>query len=121
MTMKRVILEMGAGNDLHGGDYTKAALRAVQDALHHSSLTLFRALDIPHSDMQVKVTIGVQDPDQVDIAQLAAHIPRGQPDITVTFGGQNIKDPETDSCAVIASCAVEAFVPINARDWVVRS
>ncbi len=37
--LKRVILEMGAGNDLHGGDYTKAALRAVQDALHHSALT----------------------------------------------------------------------------------
>ncbi|MBX9697999.1 MAG: Lin0512 family protein, partial [Acetobacteraceae bacterium] len=30
MTPKRVILEMGHGNDLHGGDYTKAALRAVQ-------------------------------------------------------------------------------------------
>ena len=104
--MKRLILEMGSGNDLYGMNYTKAAIRA---------------LDIPHSDMQVKVTIGVQDPDQVDIAQLAAHIPRGQPDITVTFGGQNIKDPETDSCAVIASCAVEAFVPINPRDWVVRS
>ena len=35
MPAKRVILELGTGNDLHGGDYTKAALRAVQDALHH--------------------------------------------------------------------------------------
>ena len=33
MPAKRVILELGTGNDLHGGDYTKAALRAVQDAL----------------------------------------------------------------------------------------
>ena len=31
MAQKRVILELGTGNDLHGGDYTKAALRAVQD------------------------------------------------------------------------------------------
>ncbi|MEA2775561.1 MAG: hypothetical protein QOF90_967, partial [Acetobacteraceae bacterium] len=38
MARKRVILELGTGNDLHGGDYTKAALRAVQDAIHHSSL-----------------------------------------------------------------------------------
>ncbi|MGB0608085.1 MAG: Lin0512 family protein [Paracoccaceae bacterium] len=118
--MKRLILEMGAGNDLYGMDYTKAAIRALDNALHHSSLMLFRALDIPHGDMPVKVTIGVQEPDQVDIEKLAAHIPRGQPDITVTFGGQNIKDPETDSCAVVASCAVEAFVPINARDWLVK-
>ena len=29
MTAKRVILELGAGNNLHGGDYTKAAMRAV--------------------------------------------------------------------------------------------
>lgn len=118
--MKRLILEMGAGNDLYGMDYTKAAVRALDNALHHSSLTLFRALDIPHGDMQVKVTIGVQDPDQVAAEKLAARIPRGMPDITVTFGGQNIKDPETDSCAVVASCAVEALVPITARDWVVK-
>ena len=43
---KRVILEMGTGNDLHGGDYTKAALRAVQDALHHSSLSLIRSFGL---------------------------------------------------------------------------
>jgi len=42
MSLKRVILELGAGNDLHGGDYTKAAIRAVQDAIHHSSLSMIR-------------------------------------------------------------------------------
>ena len=46
MTKKRVILEMGAGNDLHGGNYTKAACRAVDDALHHSSLTMIRTLGV---------------------------------------------------------------------------
>ena len=44
MPAKRVILELGTGNDLHGGDYTKAAVRAVQDAIHHSSLSLIRSL-----------------------------------------------------------------------------
>ena len=60
MALKRVIMEMGAGNDLHGGDYTKAALRAVQDALHHSSLSLIRSLGLDSKAMQVEVTIGVQ-------------------------------------------------------------
>ena len=46
MTMKRAILEIGMGNDLHGGDYTKAAQRAVNDALHHSSLSFIRTLNI---------------------------------------------------------------------------
>ena len=59
MAQKRVILELGTGNDLHGGDYTKAALRAVQDALHHSSLSFVRSLGLNIKQMQVDVTIGV--------------------------------------------------------------
>jgi uncharacterized protein (TIGR02058 family) len=58
MAARRVILEMGTGNDLHGGDYTKAAVRAVQDAIHHSSLTLIRSLGIDAREMQLDVTIG---------------------------------------------------------------
>ncbi len=54
--MQRLILEIGTGNDLYGGNYTKAACRAVQDAIHHSSLILFRSLDISHEKMQVNVT-----------------------------------------------------------------
>ena len=42
--MQRLILEIGTGNDLYGGNYTKAACRAVQDAIHHSSLILFLSL-----------------------------------------------------------------------------
>ena len=34
MPLKRIILELGTGNDLYGEDYTKAAVRAVQDAMH---------------------------------------------------------------------------------------
>ena len=44
MPKTRVILELGSGNDLHGSDYTKAALRAVQDALHHSALSFILSL-----------------------------------------------------------------------------
>jgi uncharacterized protein (TIGR02058 family) len=67
MPKMRVILELGSGNDLHGSDYTKAALRAVQDALHHSSLSFVRSLQIDKTKLNVEVTIGVQRPEQVDI------------------------------------------------------
>src|SRR5262252_11251277 len=78
MPLKRIILELGAGNDLHGGDYTKAALRAVQDALHHSSLTMLRALKVnPKTSMFVNVTIGVQQPDKVDVEKVRASLPHG--------------------------------------------
>ena len=60
--MKLVILEMGTGNDLYGEDYTKAACRAVDDALHHSSIILFRSLGYDHADMEVRVTVAVQAP-----------------------------------------------------------
>ena len=78
MAQKRVILELGTGNDLHGGDYTKAALRAVQDALHHSSLAMLRALKVDSkTSMFVNVTIGVQQPDRVDLEKVKASLPHG--------------------------------------------
>ena len=61
MPKKRVILELGSGNDLHGSDYTKAALRAVQDALHHSSLAFIRSLKIDKSKLEVDVTDAVRN------------------------------------------------------------
>ena len=51
MTMKRAILEMGMGNDLHGEDYTKAAERAIKDALHHSSLSFIRTLTVSYTHL----------------------------------------------------------------------
>jgi uncharacterized protein (TIGR02058 family) len=117
MVEKRVILEMGSGNDLYGGDYTKAACRAVQDALHHSSIVLFRSLGLDHHDMRVQVTIGVQEPDKVDTARVAAELPRGRAEVTAVHGGLNVHDAEQDTTHVIATAAVEAFLPIDAAAW----
>lgn len=119
--MKRIILEMGTGNDLYGADYNKAACRAVQDALHHSSLILFRSLGFDHADMVVKVTIGVQDPEKVDCATVAATLPRGQAQVTAVKGGQNVIDPDHDTVSVIATAAVEAYLEIDAHDWVLSA
>lgn len=106
MTARRVILEMGAGNDLHGGDYTKAALRAVQDALHHSSLTMLRSLQVDPKTMLVDVTIGVQRPDQVDAERVRASLPHGIVTVQVVKGGLDVPDDERDDVAVIASAAI---------------
>ena len=106
MPLKRVILEMGAGNDLHGGDYTKAALRAVQDALHHSSLALVRSLGLDSKTMQVEVTIGVQKPEHVDVAAVKASLPHGQVTVKVVRGGLDVPPEGSHDAAVIASAAV---------------
>ncbi len=106
MKGKRVIVEMGSGNDLHGGDYTKAAVRAVEDAIHHSSLTFVRTLGVDPRTMQVEVTIGVQQPDKVDAAAVKAALPHGQVTVNVVKGGLDIPDEEAGDIAVIASAAV---------------
>jgi uncharacterized protein (TIGR02058 family) len=108
MALKRVILEMGTGNDLHGGDYTKAALRAVQDAIHHSSLSMIRTLGIDSkTQMTVDVTIGVQQPDKVDAEKVRASLPHGKASVKVVKGGLDIPDDSFGDVAVIASAAVE--------------
>ena len=106
MPSKRVILELGTGNDLHGGDYTKAALRAVQDALHHSSLSLIRSLGLDSKTMLVEVTIGVQQPDRVDAEAVRATLPHGKATVKVVKGGLDIPDETSSDVAVIASAAV---------------
>ncbi|HJS87020.1 MAG TPA: Lin0512 family protein [Acetobacteraceae bacterium] len=104
--MRRVILELGAGNDLHGGDYTKAAVRAVQDAIHHSSLTLIRTLGLDARAMQVEVTIGVQRPERVDQAAVRAALPHGTVTVRVVKGGLDVAHEGEGDVAVIASAAV---------------
>ena len=116
--MKRIILEMGTGNDLYGEDYTKAACRAVDDALHHSSLIIFRSLNIDHSEMDVSVTIAVQQPAEVDPAKVAKRLPRGKVRVQVVFGGLDIVDNEHDTKSVVATAAVEAFLDIDEKQWV---
>lgn len=108
MSSPRIILKMGMGNDLYGEDYTKAACRAIQDALHHSSLVLFRSLDIDPNKMEVTVTIGVQQPKEVDKEAIKAQLPYGEVTVRTVMGGLNMPDHQNDTLTAIASAAVEA-------------
>ncbi len=112
MPKKRVILELGSGNDLHGSDYTKAALRAVQDALHHSSLAFIRSLAIDKKSIDVEVTIGVQHPEKVDIEKVKASLPVGRVTVKAVKGGLDVPDPENNDPAVIASAAIAVRVDL---------
>lgn len=107
----RLIIEMGMGNDMYGQDYTKAAKRAIEDAIRHSSLPIFEATGLSHDEMRVQVTVGVQDPGALDCAALAAGLPRGRAEVRAVKGGLNVENPETGGVIVIAQAAVEAFLP----------
>jgi len=111
MPKKRVILELGSGNDLHGSNYTKAALRAVQDALHHSSLAFLRSLKLDKK-VDVEVTIGVQRPEQVDLDEVKKSLPVGNVTVTAVKGGLDVADSENNDPAVIASAAIAVRIEL---------
>jgi uncharacterized protein (TIGR02058 family) len=113
MPRTRVILELGSGNDLHGSNYTKAALRAVQDALHHSSLSFVRSLKIDKSKLDVDVTIGVQRPELVDLDEVRKSLPIGNVTVKAVKGGLDVPDPENKDPAVIASAAIAVRIEVE--------
>ena len=111
MKDRRFIIEMGMGNDLHGQDYSKAALRAVENAMRRSSLPILGLEGLDRAALRIVVTIGVQAPERVDTGPIAALFPPGDVSITVTHGGLDSTNPQTGETIVIAAAAVEAFLP----------
>ena len=71
MAWKRLVMELGMGTDIRGSDYTKAAMRAVHNALRQNSLVVADAFGKSRDEMRVDIHIGVQDPEAVDIEVLA--------------------------------------------------
>lgn len=106
MALKRAILELGTGNDLHGSNYTTAALRAVQDALHHSSLAFVRSLGMDVNAIEVEVTIGVQKPEKVDQEAVRKSLPRGRVTVKVVKGGLDVPQEGAHDEIVIAAAAI---------------
>jgi uncharacterized protein (TIGR02058 family) len=87
MAWKRMVLQIGMGTDIRGADYTKAAVRALRDALWHNSLSVADAVGLHVDSMQVEVTIGVPMPEQVDKAQVLAVLPHTGTVNVVEAGG----------------------------------
>ena len=106
MARVRCITEMGMGVDVHGKAATKAARRAVSDAIRHSSLGFFRMLGKTAKDMFVDVTIGVPDPDAVDTAAVVKELPYGTVTVTAGKGGLKVDDERGGDAIVIANAAV---------------
>jgi len=114
MAKKRVAMELGMGTSLRRQDYTNAAVRALQDALWHNSLTMADAFGFSRDDMIV----------EVDIDAVKAVLPYGQPHIRVVHGGLDIaksakpgKESPTDAeRTVIAQAAVNVYFDIEPAD-----
>ena len=84
-------VQMGMGTDLKEQDYTKAARRAVHDALHRNFLTIGAAFDLPLEQMLVDIRVGVSEPDKVDLDAVKREAPIGVVTAEAVVGGLEVE------------------------------
>ena len=115
--MVRILTEFGMGSSLRRGDYTQAACRAVRNALWRNSINAAELYGFAKEDMQIRVDLGVQQPDAVDVAQVAAEFPYGQVSVHVTYGGLDIARPEGEgNPTVMANVAISVSFDMEQAD-----
>jgi uncharacterized protein (TIGR02058 family) len=115
---KRFIVEIGTGIDIHGENVTKAACRAVKDAVSRSCLCgLLEILELKNlEEIQVDIQVASPNPGQVDLEQVMAEVPVGIKRAHAVAGGmitQGLCVPQFASeCdqIVVANAAVTVFI-----------
>ena len=109
MSAKPCVLEFGMGVDVHGLDATRAACRAVSDAIRHSSLPLFRDVRERGGKMLVDVTVAVPDPSAVDVEVVRRELPHGEVTVRPVSGGLRV--PGSDTLIACAAITVSVDYP----------
>ncbi len=112
MSRKRFAIELGYAADLHGENMTKAAVRAVKDAV--SRICLCGIVEICGRDqfqgVYVHADVAVPDPDAVDRDAVLACIPIGSTSLTLAKGGMRVAGIEVPCFApgvsdIVVACA----------------
>ena len=78
MSARALVHEFGMGVDVHGRDSTKAACRAVSDAIRHSSLPVLRTYLEGGGRILIDVTVGVPGSESVDVERVQRELPLGE-------------------------------------------
>ncbi len=97
------------GVDVHGQDATKAAKRAVSDAIRHSSLPLLRDIQSRNGTMLVEVTVAVPDPSAVNLEAVKQELPHGEVTVHAVQGGLQV--PNSDVLIACVAITVSARYP----------
>jgi uncharacterized protein (TIGR02058 family) len=87
---KIMFIETGMGIDVHGQNITKAAIRAVQNAIHFNSMPGIRSVLPGNSrdNMRVNVKLAVPcDKEKLDIDVVKEVLPFGMVTVEVMDGG----------------------------------
>ena len=113
MSAKAYVLEFGMGVDVHGLDCTKAACRAVSDAIRHSSLPFLQEVGARGGKMLVDVTVGVPDPASVKVDVVRRELPHGEVTVRAVSGGLRV--PGSDTLIACAAVTVSVDAPESPR------
>jgi|SRR5688572_19075899 uncharacterized protein (TIGR02058 family) len=114
MSANPLVFEFGMGVDVHGGDGTKAACRAVSDAIRHSSLPLLQDIRARGGRMLVDVTVGVPEPGSVDVERVRKELPHGEVTVRAVPGG--LRAPTGDALLACVVITVRAEYPAGAPE-----
>ncbi len=112
MPLKSMVIEFGMGTDIRGSDYTKAAIRAVEAAIHQNTIMFAPVFEKPYEEMHVKIDIGAGKPELVDKAAVAAVLPYGAATVTVHEGGMDIPKDDGSDVTIMANAAVSVFLDL---------
>lgn len=124
MDYRRYLVEVGTGVDLHGEDETKAAQRAVKDAISHSSMVglgqLFKIKSFSELEeaLMVDVTVATPNPEKVDGDAVLATLPEGRRRISVIKGGlrfpaEDTKEEARIHAIVMANAVIVVLVDVD--------
>ncbi len=106
MAWKRCLIEIGMGVDLHGRDYTKAAQRALADAMSRNRLYFVSAVGSKPQSVWADVTIASPEPDAVDPQAVMGMLPYGQGQVNVIKGGLEIANEHNSDGTIITNAVV---------------
>ena len=110
MTRKRMVIEMGMGTDIRGKDYTKAACRALKDALWHNSLGIADIMGVNVDSMWVEVRIGIPQPEKVNVEEVLSILPHGTGQVSCVKGGLEIENTNRNDFTIIANAAAIVYL-----------
>ncbi|MEN6350067.1 MAG: Lin0512 family protein [Syntrophomonas sp.] len=117
MSLKRFIVEIGTGADLHGGDVTKAAQKAIKDAVSHSCLAgLFDIVGIRDpNEMHVHVKIACPYPENLNREAVLNSVPFGSTQLETVQGGLSVQGLNLPALGqgdtiVVAVAALTVFI-----------
>ena len=109
MSLKRYVTEMGMGVDVHGKDYNLSAKRAVSDAIRHSSLNFFQALNKSPDEMYITVKLGTPSPSSIDTTEIAKELPYGTVTVEPEKGGLEVPNDAGTDAIVISNAVILVY------------